>query len=291
MPGFAPQRLLCAVDLGPATRIILNWAREFARAFQAAVELVHADWSEPPRYFTAAQIKALSAEERKRKAKLRAELDALAREVFQQEIRYAVRVIGGHPLPVLEKRIAERSPDLVILGSHGRSGFARLMLGSVAENIVREARQPTLIVRGPAKAPAQVRKIICPVDFTASGREGLDVSVSLAGAFQAQLDVVHAAEGPATEPGALREKLCRWIPEAARGECRISEVVRRGNAAEQIVLLARERSANLVVLGAERRPFLEFTTLGTTVERVLRHSPCSVLVVPRQAPNKARVKS
>jgi nucleotide-binding universal stress UspA family protein len=283
MPGFASRRILCAVDLGPASRTVLEWAREFARAFQAEVDLVHADWSEPPRYFTAAQIKALMAEERKRRAKLRAELGALAREIFQPKFRYGVRVIAGHPLPVLLKQIAGRKPDLVILGSHGRTEFARLMLGSVAENIVQEASQPTLIVRGSAKRAAQVRKIICPVDFTKSGRDGLDLSVSVARAFQAHLDVVHAAEVPARDLDALREKLCRWVPEEARAECKISEVVRRGSAAEQIVLLARERSADLVVLTAERRPFLEWTTLGTTVERVLRHSPCSVLVVPRHA--------
>ena len=78
----------------------------------------------------------------------------------------------------------------------------------------------------------------------------------------------------------VRQRLCDWVPQEVRGRCQISEVVGRGNPAEQIILMAREHSADLIVMGAQHRPFLEFTTLGTTTERVMRHSLASVLVIP-----------
>jgi nucleotide-binding universal stress UspA family protein len=291
MAQFAPKMILSAVDLSPVSALVLAWTKEFALAFDSSVDVVHADWAEPPRYFTPAQIQALVAETQKRRATVQAELENLVNEIFGAKIRYEARVSEGHPLPILLGEIARRSPDLVVMGSHGRTGLARVMLGSVAENLVRQVPQPVLLARVAAAERPQVRKILCPVDFTNAGRANLDLSVSLAAAFRAELDVLHAAEEPTADSEALRGQLCGWIPEEARARCRISEVVRRGNAAEQIILLARERASDLIVLGAEHRPFFEGTILGTTTEQVLRHSPCAVLVVPRYQPLERKTRS
>jgi len=78
------------------------------------------------------------------------------------------------------------------------------------------------------------------------------------------------------------ERLHGWIPGGLQRMCEITEVVLEGDAAERIVERARTREADLVVLGAEHRRFLEFTTLGRTTERVMRYSPCTVLLVPSQ---------
>jgi nucleotide-binding universal stress UspA family protein len=75
-------------------------------------------------------------------------------------------------------------------------------------------------------------------------------------------------------------ELCGFIPEQSRKRCSVREIVRSGEASEQVVLVAREERANLIVMGVEHRPFLEFTTIGTTTERVIRHSPCAVLTTP-----------
>jgi len=80
--------------------------------------------------------------------------------------------------------------------------------------------------------------------------------------------------------GTAEEQLHAWLPSGLRRMCEISEVVLEGDAAERIVELARVQKADLVVLGAEHRRFLEFTTLGRTTERVMRYSPCTVLLVP-----------
>lgn len=280
MTPFAPKQILCAVDLGPASPVVLGWARLFAGAFGASVDVLHADWNEPPLYFTVAQIEAIKAESEKRNATLLKELAGLTRETFGPQAELRVKVVEGHPVPVLREQVKAHQPDLLILGSHGRSGAARLMMGSVAENIVRESPCPALVVRG-TEAPTKLRRILCPVSFTETGHRCLEASAALAATFHAPLDVLHAAEEPGLRPEQVHDQLCKWVPGEARSRCQITEVVRHGNAAEQIILHAREHPVDLIVLGAEHRPLLELTTLGTTTERVMRHSPCSVLVLPR----------
>lgn len=282
MKPFAPKEILCAVDLGPASKLVLGWSRLFAQAFGSRVGVLHSDWTEPPRYFTPAQIEVITAESEKRKAKLIEELDGMARQIFGPQADVAVKIVEGHPVPVLRERIRADHPDLLVLGSHGRSGVARLMMGSVAENIVRESPCPALVVRG-EKAPSAIGRILCPVSFTDAGRRCLETSAALAAAFHASLDVLHAAEEPGMKPEEVHDRLCQWVPGEAREQCQVTEIVRHGRAAEQIILHAREHPVDLIVLAAEHRPLLEMTTLGTTTERVMRHSPCSVLVLPRGA--------
>ncbi len=278
------RTILCPVDLGPASRTVLGWAGLFARVFDAKVNVLHAESIELPRYFAPSQLEALSAQSKANRALLREELDRLAREVFLQGVSHETTVAEGHPIPEILRRIAAEPPDLVVLGSHGRSGVSRLLLGSVAENVVREANCLTLVVKGAEGARPGVGRVLCPVNFTDLARQCLEVSSAVASAFRAGLEVVHAAEKGSGEPEGDHRSLCRWVSEGARERCNVVETVREGGAAEQIVLLASEHAVDLVVLGAQHSPFLEFTTLGTTTERVVRHSPCSVLLVPRKGP-------
>ena len=283
MEAFAPKQILCAVDLGPTSKLVLEWAQLFARPFDARVDVLHADLTEPPRYFTPSQIDTIAGESESRRERLRDELEAMARKIFGPQAELTVEIIEGHPLSVLRERIKAQRPDLLVLGSHGRSGVARFMLGSVAENAVRESTVPALIARGGEPAPAAIRRILCPVSFSQSARRCLETSAALASAFGASLDVLHATEGPGVSAEQIREQLCQWVPEQARQKCRITEIVRHGDPAEQIILHAREQGVDLIVAGGEHRPLLEWITLGTTAERVMRHSPSSVLVLPPRA--------
>jgi len=282
METFAPKRILCAVDMGASSGFVLEWANLFARTFAARVDLVHADWIEPPRYFTPSQIETIAEESKERRTKLREELEAMAGKIFGPETELEVSVMEGHPLAPLRERAWTRHPDLVVLGSHGRSGVARLMLGSVAENMVRESASPVLIARGGKAAPLAIRRILCPASFGESAGRCVETSAALASAFGASLAVLHAAEKSDVSPEQIHEQLCQWVPEETRRQCQVTEIVRHGDAAEQIILQAREQGVDLIVVGAEHRPLLEWSTLGTTAERVMRHSPCSVLVLPHK---------
>lgn len=283
MEPFAPKQILCAVDLGPTSKLVLEWARLFARPFGARVDVFHADLTEPPRYFTPSQIDTIAEESENRRAKLRDELEAMARKIFGPQADLTIEIVEGHPLSVLRERMKAKRPDLLVLGSHGRSGVARLMLGSVAENAVRELAVPALIARGGEPVPSAIRRILCPVSFNQSARRSVETAAALASAFGASLDVLHASERSGVSAEQLREQLCQWVPEQARRACQITEIVRHGDPAEQIILQAREQGVDLIVTGGEHHPLLEWITMGSTAERIMRHSPCSVLVLPQHA--------
>lgn len=282
MTLLKPNNILCPVDLSPASDATLRWAGLFARTFNTRVEVLYADWWEPPRYFTEAQIQTLSKQEQEGEKALETELTTLAKATLEDVAPYNVSVVEGHPTQQILERAKKLMTGLVVMGSHGRTGMARLRLGSVAEDVVRASVCPVLIVKSvkdPGRSPA-IENILCPVNFSTLSKQCLELSSELASAFGARLWVVHATDGKEIDMDKVQQQICEWVPQAVRDRCEMSEVVRKGNAAEQIVLMAREHSADLIIMGAQHRPFLEFTTLGTTTERVMRHSLASVLVVP-----------
>lgn len=282
MTLLKPNNILCPVDLSPISDSTLRWAGLFARTFNTRVEVLYADWWEPPRYFTEAQIQSLARQEQVGEKTLQAELAELARVTLGDVAPYNVAVVEGHPTQQILERARKLMTGLIVMGSHGRTGMARLRLGSVAEDVVRASVCPVLIVKSvkdPGRLPT-IENILCPVNFTTLSQRCLDLSSELASAFGARLWVVHATDGEEMNLDEIHQRICTWVPQDVRGRCEVSEVVREGNAAEQILLMAREHSADLIVMGAQHRPFLEFTTLGTTTEKVMRHSLASVLVVP-----------
>jgi nucleotide-binding universal stress UspA family protein len=282
------KKILCPVDLSPVSDGILKWAGLFGRTFGASLEILYADWWEPPRYFTETQIEQLSRQEEEGERTLRGELETLAKLALSDIARYSINVVEGHPTERILYRAGEVASGLIVMGSHGRTGMARLRLGSVAEDVVRASACPVLIVKAvkdAGRVPA-IKNILCPIDFSSLSQQCLELASELASAFNARLWVVHATDHEEIVRGDVQRLICDWVPKEVRERCEVSEVVREGNADEQIVLEAREHSADLIVMGAQHLPFLEFTTLGTTTERVMRHSLASVLVIPaRKADN------
>ncbi len=277
MNGFKPQEILSLVDLSPASRLVLCWAGLFAQAFGSRIEVLHA--SEPPQFLTEGQEEAQLELTR---TELHGAVGKLAQEVLASRMPYHIMVEEGHPVQVVMTRLARHMPDLIVMGSHGHDGMARVLLGSVAENVVRVARCPMLLVKGPEPAKASLKLIISPVDFGESAADSLQVAALVAAIMGANLEIVTAVDHPAMTRAGTEERLRAWVPEGIRRMCDVSERVLCGDAAERIIERLRASQADLVVLGAEHRRFLEFTTLGRTTERVMRFSPCTVLLVPRQ---------
>ncbi len=279
MDDFKPQRILCAVDLSPASDAVVAWGALLAQAYGARVTLLFADWPETPRYFTREQIPELVHSDELRRKPLETQLRALADKHLPQTVAYDIKIVDGHAVQRIRTEARHINADLIVIGSHGHSGAARLLMGSVAENLVRETDLPLLIVKLPL--PARKLRLLCPVNLTEVARDCVLVSMSLAGKLAADLGVMYAVEEKTAESDKSHAQLCAWLPEQSRRNCQLSEVIMAGHAAERIVQFAREKNIDLLVIGAQHRPFLEFTSFGQTTERVMRHSPASVLVVPR----------
>lgn len=281
MPFFSPERILCAVDLSAASSSVIQWAGLFASAYEARLEIFHAEAFEYPPYFLPSQEQALAADAERRRAAAYKQVTLLGAENLESVLP-DILVVEGHPVPVILERVANEHPGLVVMGSHGRSGISRMRLGSVAETVVREAGVPALVVRTvrEKRERATISRVLCPVTFAEHARQSLTVASEIAAKFTAQLIVIHAVEREDENMAAIRNRLCQWIPKNVRQSCDMVELARRGNAEEEILRMAREHAADLIVIGARHHPLLEFTTFGATTERVMRHADAPVLVLP-----------
>ncbi len=281
MPLFSPERILCPVELISASSAVLRWASLFAKIYGAKLEILHATVFEYPPYFLPSQENALAAEAERRRSALYTELASMRGENLEV-VSAEMVVVDGHPIPAILERTAKGHFGLVVMGSHGRSGIERMRLGSVAETVAREAGVPTLVVRAAKESPraAKISRLLCPVTFTESAHRVLGIAAEIAAAFAAELIVIHCAEVEDSDLASIRTRLCQWIPKHVRQSCDVVELARHGNAAEEILRMARVHSADLIVLGARHHPLLEFTTFGATTERVMRHADGAVLVLP-----------
>lgn len=282
MTSFAAKRILCPIDLGPTSGAVLGWARTIAEAFGSKVEVLHAHWFDAPRYFTEAQFALLKSEAARERRMLEDELKATARRVLGDRVPFSVSVVEGYAIEAVFERLKKNPPDLVVMGSHGRTGVARFLLGSVAENVVHYARCPVLIVKGSESGDRQadLRSILCPVDPAVEARRPVEVAAQVAAAFGAELHLLHSVEGDAAKAKPPEQSLCGWMPPDMRSRCHVSETILEGDAARQIVLYAGREKADLVVMGAMHRDSSDFSSLGRTTATVMRRSPVSILLVP-----------
>ncbi len=148
---------------------------------------------------------------------------------------------------------------------------------------IARQKQHEFIDTADARAMPKLATILCPVNFSKAARAGLDHAMSLAQQFGARLVTACVAErGGARGSSEARKELASWVGAGGQPECEVRVVARRGqSAAAEIVSLASEVKADLVVLGAQPRTLLQTWLWGDTTEFVLRHAPAPVLVVPR----------
>ena len=195
---------------------------------------------------------------------------------------------------------ANRDVDLIVMGTHGRRGLSRLLLGSNAERVLREARCHVATVRANAAIPADdaFRKLLVPVDFSDSARLGLDGAQALAVNRGAEIHVLHVIEplpamylagGVTTRfeldgdlRGRVRERLHLWAGEPSG----VDYLVEEGHPAVEIARAADDRNTDLIVMSNAGRTAAEWLLVGSVTERVCRLANVPVLTM-RQG-NRAR---
>lgn len=276
MPTHSPETILCAVDFSDLSAHALEEAAVLARRGGSRIIALHTNWFEAPPYFTEARVGELRDEFRRAIADARRMLDSFIDTVpGARDVEVEARVIEALPVDGIHETAASSGAALIVMGTHGRGGLNRWMLGSVAERILRESRVPVLTVR--EKPPGAIRNILCPVSDTAASRAALKKAAEIAAQFEATVTALHVHEPGGADSIA---NLCAWLPADARARCNVRELVLHGNAAEEIVRLTAEDSYDLLALGAPRRRFFEGMVLGTTTVRAVRHAACPVLSVP-----------
>lgn len=298
---LAIPRILCPVDFSDTSRHALEYALTLARWYESRVTVLHACLV--PAAVSVAPFGGPAGMEPTalavpRRAELRRELEGFIEPYVAEGVPLDLSLGEGLAIEEILHGAAELPADLIVMGTHGRSGVERLLLGSVAERVLRKAPCPVLTVppRATAVRPPAFKRILCAVDFSPSSLQGLAYAVSLAKESDAVLVVLNVLE-PLTDleryeiPGfnfseyaetivqTAREQLSAAIPSDAREYCQIDEVVRVGKPWREILELAGDNHMDLVVLGVRGRGAADLVLFGSTTQHVVRNAPCPVLTL------------
>jgi nucleotide-binding universal stress UspA family protein len=293
------KRILCPTDFSKFSFRASDYAVTIARHHSGEVHYLHVIPDvllHPDQYpYLAEPVRA--SEELKGQASER--LDAFVALAHAEKISTRFSVETGSPVSTILAVADRDDADLICLGTHGREGFERLVLGSVAEKILRKAKSPVLTVSEPgteeAFEPAPFDRIVCAVDFAEMSLKALEHGVSLAAASGGKLTLVNVVEWFLEEPGweaavsapdyrremedSVRKRLEGLVPEGVREKCEVHVVVRSGKAYREVLTFAEEADASLIILGVRGRNPLDIMLFGSTAHHVVRHSKCPVLTV------------
>lgn len=290
--------ILVPTDLSPPAEQALRFVLRLAGPLSTTVHLLHVldlYRTELPDAFDEAspgslweQMEAAAAEELGRLAEVYSGGGLLS---VEQRRDAAV-------VPTILRVAREREASLIVMGTHGRRGVRRFLLGSVAAEVVREAPCGVIVMPPEAEADRAVERLLVPVDFSPFSQRMLEQAKALAATLGARVELLHVLEDPALPalwPGRLvrdllpelrrraEEELERLRAEAGGPEVPVEVHLEPGRSAEGILDAARELGSSLIVMGSHGHTGVNRFLLGSVTERVLPSAPCPVLVY-RAAP-------
>lgn len=295
MENFGYERILVPTDMSEFGNVAIRYAALFHERLGSRVTLLFADET----YFPVDVLEIPLGYYLDRAPETKAALQAKLRTYADEHIPSAgieTMVVQDTPSRAIVHTAHELKADLIIMGTHGRRGWRRALLGSVTEVVLHETDRPVLTVTPGLLSPgmpARIRNIVCPVNFSLIARESLQHASALAEAFDAELTIVYVAEG--MEPPQIPEVEAAfnlWVAPAVRPRARYKLSLLSdfdGDPAERVLGVVQEIEADLIVIGAQHKFFSDATVIGTTTQRITRFARCPVLTVVRKAHAEKRV--
>lgn len=197
-------------------------------------------------------------------------------------VPYECMVHIGTPDKTILKIAEERRADLIVMGSHGRTGYEKFLLGSVTYKLLHKSATPVLVVPKKLQKPilsegkpaTGIKKILCPLDFGTASAKVSAVAHFLTNAYESELYLLHVADKEEDLPSA-RKQLEKYAASIARTNL----IVERGNAAERILEASELLGIDLIVIGHHTRLPLHNWFLGSVALRVIAEGSLPALVI------------
>jgi len=305
MKKLTIQNIVVPIDFSQLSIQAIETTRRMARRFGASIHLAHVrqfdylgDFVAPVPPMAPFSFTPYGQD---RERSVLKELNALAREYGVSSP--TCHVLGGAPPFDEICRVAQEIPaDLIVMPTHGRTRLKHVFLGSTAERIVQHSSCPVLVTRGKALqwnygSRFKMKTILVPVDFSNCSREGLRYAIGFANEFGARIILLHAmylgyiysSEGTAIYdiPGlqkAARKTAERKMRELVQsvnfGGVRFESVFTEGSPVSDICAYAKEHDVDVIITSTHGLTGFKHVLIGSIAEQVVRHAPCSVLVVP-----------
>jgi len=275
------RRILVATDFSSYSDAALFAACHLARVYQGELVIFHN--IVPPVITpdaTLTTIEAASAACAHAEKRMAAQTSAHA-ELTAVPHRIAIR--EGSLNDELAKVIKREAIDLLVVGSHGARGFEKVLLGSVAESMLRKSPIPVMVIGPQAKVSETPTCILLATDLEPAALHAAQYATSLAEEFQAKLTLLHVLQQPgwptSEEREAIEHRLQQLVPADATAFCQAGYRVRHGEPSREIVAQAQQCEANLIVTGRHNKGPLSSRALWTTLTRLIQEAPCPVLTV------------
>ena len=295
------RRILCPVDFSEASRHAVECAAAIARWYGASISALHV--CSPP--FLPVPTLPPPAERVSEAELARVREEAAAHLTSAGASAADILVEVGSPAAHIVSRAAALPADLIVMGTHGASGFEHLVLGSVTEKVLRRVGCPVVTVppRAHGTGALPFRQRLCAVDLSDSSLAALTLACSLARESKSALTVLHVIEWPWEEPpppsfaelpaeqGAALADYRRYVETSAvdrlqtltrdvdTGACQPASRVVHGKAHIEILRLAGEIGADLIVMGVRSRNVTDLALFGSTANQVVRRATCAVLTL------------
>ena len=280
------KRILCPIDFDEHSGRALARAEDLALRHGAELRLLHVFPSRPepvpmPRTGFPAEADRGGG----------SHLEALAEMIRERGVRCEAATLHGDPAFQILQAARDVEADLVVMATHGRKGVSRVVLGSVTEAVLHATPCPLLTI--PPRAAGgggPFRRVLCAVDFSPSSRATFSHALAMVQEAYGELTVLNVIDrafssGPPEAAQARAEDALAGLHERVPAHwCVVRDSVRFGETASEVLKLAAEDDAHLIVVGAHSRRPAVAGMVGSCADRIVREAQCPVLAVPAPAP-------
>jgi nucleotide-binding universal stress UspA family protein len=284
-PHIELRRIVVGFPLGETTRPLLKTANAIANEFSAELFVIH---SIAPTPTTLGMV----GETPEARTEILESTQKKIEKILQREgvtVPFHVSVELDSPTTALHNAVKQHQADLVIVGSRGRHGFEQLIEGSVSQSIADRVKCPVLIL-GPSFAPDQnlFQTILLATDLDKTGYGAAQWAAAIAVGRDCRLILLHVARQKSRSENRTREwveeniteKLYRLLEKQVRCECDHEALIAYGDPGQEILAVADNKRADLIVLGlGGERKLMNDHASWRTLTTIVKHARCPVLIV------------
>ena len=283
------NKILCPIDFSEYSNLALHYAAALAQENEASVIVVH---TVPDLSLAISHLDGnyMGTVNEALLSKAKEQMEQSLKSFADTNVKMIPVLEKGNPVDIILRTARSKSCDLIVMGTHGHSGYERYFMGSTTNKVLHKANvpilticRPTHFIRESGLRPVEIQKVLCALDYEMSSRNIAKLALDMAEVYQAEVIFLHSV--PKAHPEEWPEQK-KWVEEKLMSFVGISTedlsnhklVVLPGKPAEVILGLVRTESIDLVVLGHHSRKNSEELFLGSVAKKVITDSICPVLV-------------